>query len=100
MVLLTRAHGGSAMELWAGRRPLKREALFGVALIPIVFVLVVVLLNTLRIVAPWLHSVPTNPLEQLARGGPMEAAMFGLVAIFAGGVREELQRAFVLRRFE
>jgi membrane protease YdiL (CAAX protease family) len=100
MVLLMRAHDESATALWVGRRPLRRETLLGVALIPIVFVLVVILLNALRAAAPWLHSVETNPLEQLARGGPAEAAMFGLVAIFAGGVREELQRAFLLDRFE
>lgn len=100
MVLLTRAHGESVSGLWLGRRPVLREALLGLALIPVVFVLVVVLLNVLRLAAPWLHNVPTNPLEELAAGGPMNAAMFALVAIFAGGVREELQRAFLLHRFE
>ena len=100
MVVLTRAHGESVAGLWLGRRPVLRETLLGLAVVPIVFVLVVVLLNALRLGAPWLHNVPTNPLENLARGGPLNAAAFGLVAIFAGGVREELQRAFLLRRFE
>jgi membrane protease YdiL (CAAX protease family) len=100
MVVLTRAHGESVSGLWLGRRPVLREALLGLAVVPLVFVLVVVLLNALRLGAPWLHNVPTNPLEDLARGGPVNAAAFGLVAIFAGGVREELQRAFLLRRFE
>jgi membrane protease YdiL (CAAX protease family) len=71
----------------------------GCLLIPVVFVMVVVLLNALRLVAPWLHNVETNPLEALA-ATPSEAAIFGIVAIVAGGVREELQRAFLLRRFE
>jgi membrane protease YdiL (CAAX protease family) len=48
---------------------------------------------------PSLHNVPTNPLEQFA-STPGQAALFSLVAIFAGGLREELQRAFMLRRFE
>lgn len=100
MVVLTRAHGDSVSELWLGRRPVLREALLGIAFVPIVFMLVLVLLNVLRLVAPWLHNVQTNPLEDLARGGAMNAVAFGLVAIFAGGVREELQRAFLLRRFE
>ena len=100
MVLLMHAHGQSARELWLGARPLKREAMRGLLLVPVVFLMVVILLNALRELAPWLHSVPENPLEQLARGGAMEAAMFGLVAIVAGGVREELQRAFLLKRFE
>jgi membrane protease YdiL (CAAX protease family) len=100
MVLLMRAHGESASALWVGPGKVRRELLVGVLLIPVVFFMVVVLLNGLRLFAPWLHNVPTNPLEQLAGNTPVEAAMFGLVAIVAGGVREELQRAFLLHRFE
>jgi len=99
MVMLTRAQGDSASELWLGRRRIGREIGYGLVLIPVVFALVVVLLNGLRAAAPWLHNVPTNPLEQLA-STPGQAALFAVVAIFAGGVREELQRAFLLRRFE
>jgi membrane protease YdiL (CAAX protease family) len=99
MVVLTRAHGDSVAALWLGRAPLRREVLYGMLLIPIVFVMVVVLLNVLRLAAPWLHNVPTNPLEQLATE-PDQAATFALVAILAGGLREELQRAFLLCRFE
>lgn len=100
MVVLTRAHGDSVKELWLGRRPLLRETLLGLALVPWIFLMVVVLLNALRLLAPALHNVETNPMEQLASGGAMNAAAFALVAIVAGGVREELQRAFLLRRFE
>jgi membrane protease YdiL (CAAX protease family) len=100
MVLLTRAHGESASALWVGDRPLKKEVALGVLLIPVVFLMVVVLLNALRLWAPWLHNVPSNPLEGLAAGSAINAAMFGLVAIVAGGLREELQRAFLLHRFE
>jgi membrane protease YdiL (CAAX protease family) len=99
MVALTRAHGERVADLWLGRRRVTSEALYGAGLIPVVFLLVVVALNVLRVVAPSLHNVPTNPLEQLA-GTPAQAAMFAVVAIFAGGVREEMQRAFLLRRFE
>ena len=99
MALLTHMHGESVREVWIGPRPVGREVLLGVLLVPPIFFAVALLLNLLRLVAPWLHNVPQNPLEQLA-GTPGEAAMFALVAIFAGGVREELQRAFLLRRFE
>ena len=99
MVALTRAHGESATELWLGMRSIRTEVLLGILLIPVVFMGVVILLNVLRLTAPWLHNVPQNPLEQLA-GTATEAAMFAMVAIVAGGVREELQRAFLLRRFE
>jgi membrane protease YdiL (CAAX protease family) len=99
MVVLTRAHGEDVGELWLGRRQVLSEALYGARLIPVVFLLVVVVLTALRVVAPWLHNVPNNPLEQLA-GTPGQAIVFGVVAIVAGGVREEMQRAFLLRRFE
>ena len=99
MVALTRARGERVADLWLGRRRVMSEALYGARLIPVVFLLVVVVLNLLRVLAPWLHNVPTNPLEQLA-GTPERAAIFAVVAIFAGGVREEMQRAFLLRRFE
>lgn len=99
MIGLTRAHGETARLLWLGTRPVGREVMVGLMLIPAVFFTVVILLNLLRLMAPSLHNVATNPLEQLA-GTPGEAAMFSVVAIFAGGVREELQRAFLLRRFE
>jgi membrane protease YdiL (CAAX protease family) len=100
MTLLMRAQGESPTALWIGERRPRREALVGFLLIPLVFVMVVALLNGLRLWIPSLHNVPTNPLEELAAGGVANAAMFALVAIFAGGVREELQRAFLLRRFE
>lgn len=99
MIALTRAQGQSVSDLWLGHRPAGREVMYGVLLVPVVFILVVVLLNAMRAVAPGLHNVQVNPLEQLA-GTPGAAAMFAVVAVLAGGVREELQRAFLLRRFE
>jgi CAAX protease family protein len=98
MAALTRAHGDSLRALWLGDRPVAREVLAGAMLFPLVFFAVVVLLNLLRLLAPWLHNVPTNPFEQLA-ATPAEAVALAVVAIVAGGVREELQRAFLLRRF-
>ena len=99
MVWLTRLHGETVAGLWLGERPVRGEVRRGLLLIPVVFVMVVVLLNAMRLLAPWLHNVEVNPLEQLA-GTPGQAALFGIVAIVAGGLREELQRAFLLRRFE
>jgi len=99
MVLLMRAHGESAIRLWIGDRPVAREVMVGLLSVPVVFVMVGILLNTLRLLMPSLHNVGTNPLEQMA-ATPGQAAMFSLVAIIAGGVREELQRAFMLHRFD
>ena len=100
MVALTRARGESVSALWLGQRRVWKEALLGVSLVPSIFLMVVVILTSVRLVAPVLHNVETNPLEEMATGGLMNAAAFGVVGILAGGVREELQRAFMLRRFE
>jgi membrane protease YdiL (CAAX protease family) len=100
MVMLTRAHGESPAEMWLGQRPPLREFAVGLSLVPLVFLIVGLVMNALLRLLPGLHNVQANPIEQLATGGPQEAAMLGIIAILAGGVREELQRVFLLRRFE
>ena len=100
MAWLMRVHGEDPAAVWLGpKHHVWREAAIGLATVPFVFLAVGILLNTIRLFAPSLHNVKDNPLEQLA-GTPQQAALFSLVAILAGGVREELQRAFMLRRFE
>jgi membrane protease YdiL (CAAX protease family) len=51
-------------------------------------------------VAPHLHNVPDNPLEAIARSSIAQAIGLGVVAVVAGAIREELQRAFLQDRFE
>ena len=99
MVLLMRVHGESAIRVWIGDRSVAREVIVGLLTVPVVFVMVGIMLNALRLLMPSLHNVGTNPLEQMA-ATPGQAVMFSLVAIIAGGVREELQRAFMLHRFD
>ncbi len=48
---------------------------------------------------PGLRNVAHNPLQDLMNG-PRNAAIFAIVVVVAGGVREEIQRAFVLHRFD
>jgi membrane protease YdiL (CAAX protease family) len=99
MILFMHVHGESARATWFGTSHALREALIGLATVPMVFVGVGIVLNAIRLFTPSLHNVQNNPLEQLA-ATPGQAAAFSLVAIVAGGLREELQRAFMLRRFE
>ena len=100
MVILTRAHGESVRALWFGNRRPSAEAALGLLLVPPVFLIVGFLMTLLMRLVPVLHNVPTNPLEELATGGPQDAALLAVVAIVAGGIREELQRAFLHQRFE
>jgi membrane protease YdiL (CAAX protease family) len=94
-----RAHHESARDVFFAARPHRREVLFGIALIPASFALVIGTLLILQLVVPGLRNVPHNPLQDLAHT-PGDAVMFAVVVMIAGGLREEVQRAFVLRRFE
>ena len=97
--VLLRANGESAREVFFGNRPPLREALLGLALIAPLLLAVGLVLLAVRQAWPALHNVADNPLTGLLRS-PREAVMFACVALFAGGVREEMQRAFILTRFE
>lgn len=94
-----RAQGESLGDLIAGVRPLGREAALGLILIPFLVLIAIGGLLLIRAIAPWLQNVPDNPLESML-DTPARAFLFGLVVVIAGGMREELQRAFILRRFE
>ncbi len=94
-----RARGESLRgELFASHQP-GRDAIVGVALIPASFLIVVLVLVLVQAIAPSLRNVPHNPLADLVRTR-LQAAVFAFVVMVAGGVREEIQRGFVLRRFE
>jgi membrane protease YdiL (CAAX protease family) len=94
-----RLRGDRPRILFLGIRPVAREALLGLLLVPAVFVLVVALSLAIARYAPWLRTVPDNPFAAMLRD-PRDLVIFAFVAIVAGGLREELQRAFVLDRFE
>ena len=97
--LFLRAHNETVREFVLGRRRPWREAVLGFALIPAAFALVIVVLGLVLAVAPRLHNVPVNPFERMLQT-PRDAVIFAVVAMFAGGVREEVQRGFILRRFD
>jgi uncharacterized protein len=99
IVLFLLARGESPRALLLGKRPAGREAALGAALVPIIFLCVAFIVGGLRLIAPWLQTVPQNPLGALL-DTPGKAAIFGVVVVIAGGLREEIQRAFILHRFE
>ena len=97
LVFLTLS-GETSRDVFIGRRSVKREVLRGLLLVPVIAIGVTAVVLGMRAVAPWMHNVSTNPLEGFMRT-PLEAAIFAVVVVLAGGVREELQRAFILHRF-
>lgn len=92
-------HGESPRAVLIGKRWPPGEARLGVLLVPIVFVGIVLVVGALRVWLPSLHNVARNPLEDLL-AGPWAAGAFMTVVVAAGGLREEVQRAFILHRFD
>ena len=98
--ILLRMHGESMRTLCLGAaRPLGRDLRLGLALVPGVFLVSFLVKSLVRHVAPSLYSGERNVLEELMRT-PADLGLFLVVALVAGGLREELQRAFIIRRFE
>jgi len=94
-----RRHQEHPGEIFLGARPYRRELRLGLVLTPVVLGMALGGVSLLHYLWPVLRNVPENPFEALL-SSPGDAAVFAVVAVVAGGVREELQRAFVLRRFE
>ena len=93
------ARDETVRELLLGARPPRREAALGVLITPPIVVGAVGGLLLIGWLAPGLRNVPDNPLGAMLET-PGRALAFALVVVLAGGLREELQRAFILRRFD
>ena len=99
MLFFLYAHGERPRDVFVGRRPIALEAVHGLPLVLTAIVIGIAILATIQRFLPSLHTVEHNPLQDLIRT-PRDVWLFAVVVIVAGGVREELQRAFLLRRFE
>jgi len=99
IVWLLRRRGERPWTVFFGGRPPAREIAVGIAAVPVIIALVVALTLAIRRILPSLHNVPDNPLEGLIGDHAGGIWLFLFVVIVAGGVREELQRAFLLHRF-
>lgn len=97
--LLMRLSGERARHVFFRRGTPAREVMVGFALVPLVFSLVVSLQLTINAAAPSLRNVPDNPFESMIQS-PLQVVSFVVLVLVAGGVREELQRAFLLHRFD
>lgn len=99
VTMFLRLRGESPAHVLLGRRPLWPEVRRGLVALPLIFGLVIALGAVIRLLAPHLHNVPQNPLQAMLTS-PGRVAVFALVVVLAGGLREEVQRAFILHRFD
>ena len=96
---LLRRSGEGPRDVFLGPRPVGHEIRLGVGLTAVVFALAVVVLSAARVFFPSLHNVKENPLQDLIQT-PLQALILAVVATLSGGLREEIQRAFIVHRFE
>jgi membrane protease YdiL (CAAX protease family) len=99
IVLFLYAHGERPREVFLGERPIASEAMHGLPLTLGAIAIGIAVLGSIQHFAPRLHTVEHNPLQELIRS-PRDASLFAMVVVVAGGIREEVQRAFLLHRFE
>jgi membrane protease YdiL (CAAX protease family) len=99
ILLFLRAHSEHPRDFFLGPRPPWGEAVIGLSLTIVALAIGVAVLAGIQRFAPSLHNVAQNPLQDLIRT-PRDAWLFAIVVVVAGGIREEIQRAFLLRRFE
>ena len=97
IVFLLRRQREALAAIFIGERSVWREAALGVALVPLVTLGVAATVVAARTLVPSLHNVPVNPMTSFM-GDPLMAAAFAVVVVAAGGLREEVQRAFQLHR--
>ncbi len=98
LALLVRVHHESARELGILWDEWKPNAMIGLALVPILLLLSAILSETFRRLLQG-YFLERNPLTELIRT-PQDLGLFILSVLIAGGIKEELQRVFILRRFD
>jgi membrane protease YdiL (CAAX protease family) len=99
VLFFLRAHGEKPRDVFLGAASTDREIRTGLWLTPLALAIAAIVLVSVRQLLPWLRTVEHNPLQDLIRT-PADVMSFAVVVVLAGGVREEIQRAFLLRRFE
>jgi len=99
VVIFLYAHGERPRDVLIGRGRVRHEIAIGIPLIVAALGRGVAVLGAVQRFAPSLHTVENNPLQDLMKS-PRDAWLFALVLLVAGGIREEVQRAFLIHRFE
>jgi uncharacterized protein len=95
--LVLRAHHETLRDLGLRRNRWRFEAIVGLGVVPLLFLLSALITESFRIYLPG-YYLDRNPLTEMIRT-PLDLGLFLCSAVIAGGIKEELQRAFILVRF-
>ena len=97
LVIILKANRETASGLGLHGYRWKSQLLLGLALVPIFFLINMIVGGAFRIFLPE-YYIERNPLIDIIQT-PQQLALFIFSALIAGGIKEELQRAFILNRF-
>jgi membrane protease YdiL (CAAX protease family) len=95
--LILKSHHETLQDLWLEWSEWKVNIFVGIAMVPVLFAVNELIAYFFLLYLPKYVSGP-NPLLEIVHT-PMDLALFLISAIIAGGIKEELQRAFILNRF-
>lgn len=98
MLLVMKAHGEKIRGLGLGGSHWRADVLLGLSIIPLLFALNIVVSVIFQTFFPKFF-LERNPLTDLIHG-PGDLGLFICAALIAGGIKEEVQRAFIVRRFQ
>lgn len=97
LALILKAHGEKLADLGLRFDRWRNRFLLGLAIVPGLFLLNGVVGTAFRMFLPKYYS-ERNPLMEVIHS-PQDLALFIISVLIAGGVKEELQRSFILTRF-
>jgi uncharacterized protein len=97
LAAILRIHGERIRDMGLSWERWKSNLSLGLALVPILFFINAIGDFVFRVYLPK-YYLEQNPLISIIHS-PQQLVLFIFTALIAGGIKEELQRAFILRRF-
>ncbi len=97
LAIILKARGETIAGLGLRREHWRRNLGLGLALVPCLFLINAIVALAFKYYLPR-YYIEQNPLTEIIRT-PQQLALFIFAALLAGGIKEELQRAFILNRF-
>lgn len=97
LALILKAHGETVADLGLRWNRWRRQLIIAIAIVPVLFFLNGLVGGVFRVFLPKFFT-ERNPLMEIIHT-PKDLVLFIVSVLIAGGVKEELQRAFILNRF-
>lgn len=97
MSLILKAHGEPFSSLGWEKKQWHSDVKLGVAVVPAFFLINIIIAYTFKVLLPK-YFMSHNPLLDTMQS-PRDLALLIAASLVAGGLKEELQRAFIINRF-